>query len=104
MFAVTITPDRTPVRRHSYLRGREGLFWQRTTRKDVRQILLACAERDWGTDPYTAHQVLRIAIDRTNHLDLYLRGPRRSAVPHARWLLAGLLRIFGERERPQLNL
>jgi hypothetical protein len=48
--------------------------------------------------------VLRIAIDRTDHLDLYLRGSRRAALPHARWLLAGLLRIFGERERPQLNL
>jgi hypothetical protein len=69
-----------------------------------RRALLAAAQRDWGTDPYTTHQVLRIAIDRTNHLDLYLRGSRRTAVPHARWLLAGLLRIFGERERPQLNL
>jgi hypothetical protein len=69
-----------------------------------RRTLLAAAQRDWGTDPYTTHQVLRIAIDRTDHLDLYLRGSRRTAVPHARWLLAGLLRIFGERERPQLNL
>ena len=69
-----------------------------------RRLLLAGATRDASADPYTLHQVLRIAIDRTEHLQLYLRGSQRAAIPHARWLLGSLARIFGERERPQLNL
>jgi hypothetical protein len=48
--------------------------------------------------------MLRIAGDRTHHLDLYLRGAQRTAGPHVRWLMGGLIRIFGERERPKLNL
>jgi hypothetical protein len=35
---------------------------------------------------------------------LYLRGSQRDALPHARWLLASLARVLGERERPHLNL
>jgi len=69
-----------------------------------RRSLLAALERDTGVEIYTLRQLLRIAIDRADYLDLYLRGSRRMAGPHARWLLGGLVRIFGERERPQLNL
>jgi hypothetical protein len=69
-----------------------------------RKSLLAAVQRDTGVEPYTLHQLLRIAIDRAEYLDLYLRGSQRTAVPHARWLLGGLARIFGEQERPQLTL
>ena len=69
-----------------------------------RKSLLGSVQRDTGVEPYTLHQLLRIAIDRADYLDLYLRGSQRTARPHARWLLGGLVRIFGERERPQLNL
>jgi hypothetical protein len=70
----------------------------------ARQSLVTVVQRDSAVEPYTLHQLLRIAIDRCDYLDLYLRGARRTAGPHARWLLGGLVRIFGERERPQLNL
>jgi hypothetical protein len=69
-----------------------------------RKSLLAAVQRDTDVETYTLHQLLRIAIDRADYLDLHLRGSRRTAAPHARWLLGGLIRIFGERERPQLNL
>ncbi|HXS30486.1 MAG TPA: hypothetical protein VN755_06600, partial [Steroidobacteraceae bacterium] len=68
------------------------------------RALLAAMQKESATDAYTAHQMLRIAIDRAHHLDLYLRGAQRTAGPHVRWLLGGLIRIFGERERPTLNL
>jgi hypothetical protein len=55
-------------------------------------------------DAYNMQQVLRIAIERADNMGLYLRGSQRDAVPHARWLLASMARLFGERERPQLNL
>jgi hypothetical protein len=37
-------------------------------------------------------------------MGLYLRGSQRDALPHARWLLGSMARLFGERERPELNL
>jgi hypothetical protein len=55
-------------------------------------------------DAYNLQQVLRMAIDRADNMGLYLRGSQRAAMPHARWLLGSMARIFGERERPQLNL
>ncbi len=40
---LTGTParDRTPVRRHSFLKGREGMFWRPITRKEARRIVEA---------------------------------------------------------------
>ena len=55
-------------------------------------------------DHYTLHHMLRIAIDGSDNMQLYLRGSQRNALPHARWLLARLIRLLDERERPQLNL
>lgn len=41
-------PRRThqPVRRHSHTKGREGTFWRPTTRREVRQIVLAAEKFD----------------------------------------------------------
>ena len=69
-----------------------------------RRQLLVGAQRMSDTDAYTLHQVLRLAIDRSDTMQLYLRGSQRHALPHARWLLGGLTRVLGERDRPQLNL
>jgi hypothetical protein len=69
-----------------------------------RRELLAGAQRQSDADSYTLHQVLRLAVDRSDTMQLYLRGSQRNALPHARWLLGGLVRVLGERERPQLNL
>lgn len=36
------SPDRQPVRRQSFMAGRcEGVFWRRTDRREVRQVVLA---------------------------------------------------------------
>ena len=55
-------------------------------------------------DSYNLQQMLRIAIERADNMGLYLRGAQRDALPHARWLLESMARVFGERERPELNL
>jgi hypothetical protein len=57
-----------------------------------------------AADAYNLQQVLRLAIERADNMGLYLRGSQRDAMPHARWLLGSMARLFGERERPQLNL
>ena len=35
------SPHRTKVRRNSFAKGREGVFWRSTKRQDMRQIVLA---------------------------------------------------------------
>lgn len=55
-------------------------------------------------EAYNLEQVLGLAIDRSDNMGLYLRGSQRDALPHARWLLESMARLFGERERPELNL
>jgi hypothetical protein len=69
-----------------------------------RRELLTGAQRLSDADSYMLHQVLRLAIDRSDTMQLYLRGSQRNALPHARWLLGSLARVLGEKERPQLNL
>ena len=95
------------------------VFTRRPLRKDAmragsflrahRRELLATAQPGSGQsaaglDPYTLHHVLRIAIEGSDNMQLYLRGSQRNALPHARWLLARLARLLDERERPHLNL
>jgi hypothetical protein len=70
-------------------------------RAHKRELLAGSCGAD---EAYTLQQVLRIAIERADNMDLYLRGSQRDAMPHARWLLGSMARLFGERERPQLNL
>jgi hypothetical protein len=69
-----------------------------------RRDLLSVTWHQGEIDQYTLHQVLRIAVDRSDNMELYLRGSQRNALPHARWLLGGLARLLGERERPHVNL
>jgi hypothetical protein len=83
---------------------RRGAPRAATFLRGKRRELLAIAQRHGDGDLYTMHQVLRIAIDRSDNMQLYLRGSQRNAMPHARWLLASLARLLGERERPYLNL
>ena len=40
---------RQPVRRHSRLAGREGVFWRRTNRQEVRRVMLAAKRYELAT-------------------------------------------------------
>jgi len=57
-----------------------------------------------GTDRYTLHQVIRIAILRCDELDLRLRRGARASLPHVRWLLGGMVQTLDRGARPKLNL
>lgn len=72
-------------------------------RANRRELLVSGAAED-GIDNYNLHHALRIAIEGSDNMQLYLRGAPRNAMPHARWLLARLVRLLDERERPHLNL
>jgi Putative zinc-binding metallo-peptidase len=56
--------------------------------------LLAGLIRTTGVEPYAAHQVLRTAIGRCQHLRLYVQGPQRLALRRARITLRRLLRLY----------
>ena len=72
--------------------------------RDIRQPLVAAVARESGADPYSVRQHLRVIIDRSKHLDLYLRGNRRDAARNARWLLGRLTRLYTSIESPTLTL
>ncbi|HEY2418264.1 MAG TPA: putative zinc-binding metallopeptidase [Steroidobacteraceae bacterium] len=49
---------------------------------------------DADVDRYVAHQILRIAIDRSARLQLYVQGTQRAALRASRSLLRGLARLY----------
>jgi hypothetical protein len=59
-----------------------------------KSALLAALERATGVDRYGAHQILRSAIQRSEHLGLYVRGPQRQCLRAARTMLARLTRLY----------
>jgi hypothetical protein len=66
--------------------------------------LVPALVRELGVDRYSVYQIIRMAIERSDKLGLYVRGNRRDAVRHARWVLARMLRLYSQTESPQLTL
>jgi hypothetical protein len=62
----------------------------RTHKARLREAVI----RDTGVDRYVAHQILRIAIDRSARLTLYVRGSQRSSLREARAMLRKLVRLY----------
>ena len=53
---------------------------------------------------YSVQQILRIIIERCETLKLYVRGGRRDAVRHSRWMLERLASLYSQGETPLLPL
>ena len=66
--------------------------------------LVTALVRELGVERYSVYQILRLAIERSEKLGLYVRGNRRDALRNAHWLLARLLRLYSQAESPQLTL
>ena len=56
------------------------------------------------TDSYSVEQVLRMLIERSEHLGLYVRGNRRDALRYSRWMLERLTGLYSQGETPHLPL
>ena len=56
--------------------------------------LLASITRNSGVDRYAAHQVLRVAIQRSERLQLYVPGAQRDALRATRRMLRRLARLY----------
>lgn len=66
--------------------------------------LTAAVARELKVDRYNVAQILRMLIERSEHLGLYLRGSRREARRYSRWMLGRLTGLYSQGETPQLPL
>jgi hypothetical protein len=69
-----------------------------------RTALVAHVARALATERYTVQQVLRMLIERSEGLRLYVRGSKREAVRHSRSMLERITRFYAQGETPQLPL
>jgi hypothetical protein len=72
--------------------------------RNARAKLVRYVVRECGVDRYTAYQMLRILLERARGARLYVRGSKRDALRHSRWLLARLTRAYSQTVRPPLPL
>lgn len=66
--------------------------------------LTTVVARALKAEPYSVEQILRMLIERTEHLGLYVRGNRRDALRYSRWMLERLTGLYSQGETPQLPL
>jgi hypothetical protein len=57
-----------------------------------------------ASEPYSVQQVLRMLIERSERLQLYVRGNRRDALRYSRWMLERLTGLYSQGETPHLPL
>ena len=69
-----------------------------------RSALIASVARELSTERYTVQQILRMLIERSETLKLYVRGGKREAIRHSRWMLERITRFYAQGETPQLPL
>jgi hypothetical protein len=72
-------------------------------RADARRLTASVA-RALALEPYSVEQILRMLIERSERLQLYVRGNRRDALRYSRWMLERLAGLYSQGETPHLPL
>jgi hypothetical protein len=72
-------------------------------RVDSRRLTTAVA-RALDVEPYSVQQILRMLVERSDELQLYVRGNRRDALRYSRWMLERLTGLYSQGETPHLPL
>jgi len=75
-----------------------------TLMRAAKRELIDAVVREQGVARYSAFQILRMIIERSDQLGLYPRGSRRDAVRNARWMLSRLVSLYAESTSPQMRL
>jgi len=83
---------------------RRGTIRAATLLRAHRKSLTASVSRELGLEPYSVQQIVRMLIERSETLKLYVRGNRRDALRSARWLLERLASLYRQGETPHLPL
>jgi hypothetical protein len=66
--------------------------------------LSAGVARELAVERYTVEQILGMLIERSEHLQLFVRGNRRDALRYSRWMLERLTGLYSQGETPHLPL
>jgi len=66
--------------------------------------LVNATMREMHAERYSVEQILRIVVERADKLQVWVRGSRRDALRHARWMLVYLTRLYAQGESPRLSL
>jgi hypothetical protein len=66
--------------------------------------LTAVVARALKVDRYNVAEILRMLIERSEELQLYVRGNRRDALRYARWMLERLTGLYSQGETPHMPL
>jgi Putative zinc-binding metallo-peptidase len=85
-------------------RLRKGAVRAASLLRSQKTRLTAAVARDLGMEEYSVHQILRMLIERSETLTLHVRGSRRDAVRHSRWMLERLASLYSQGETPLLPL
>lgn len=88
----------------SATRPRRGALRTAPLLRAEKNSLVGGVARALGMERYSIHQILRMLIERSESLKLYVRGNRRDAVRHSRWMLERIARLYAQGETPQLPL
>jgi hypothetical protein len=92
---------------------RRAITDERPRRQSVKAATLLRAQarpltnsvaRTLAIDSYSVEQVLRMLIERSEHLRLYVRGNQRDARRYSRWMLERLTGLYSQGETPHLSL
>ena len=84
--------------------ARRGAPRAATLLRANRKSLIDSVSRELGLERYSVQQIVRMLIERSDTLKLYVRGNRRDAVRSARWLLERLASLYAQGETPHLRL
>jgi hypothetical protein len=85
-------------------RLRKGAVRAASLLRSQSTLLTTAVARELSMERYSVQQILRMLIERSETLKLYVRGSRRDAVRHARWMLERLAGLYSQGETPQLPL
>jgi hypothetical protein len=85
-------------------RPRRGAARASSLLRSQGKVLVNAVARESGMERYSIQQILRILIERSESLRLFVQGNRRDAVQHSRWMLERLARLYSQSETPHLSL
>jgi len=96
--------DELLQRAFSHERARRSTPRAATLLRAEARRLTAVVARALRIERYSVEQILRMLIERSEHLGLYVRGNRRDALRYTRWMLERLTGLYSQGETPQLPL
>lgn len=83
---------------------RKGALRACTLLRSQQAPLVNSVARELDMEHYSVQQILRMLIERSESLRLFVQGNRRDAIRHSRWMLERLARLYSQGETPQLAL